>query len=100
MLKIELKEKIDESITFRLPTGLKIKLPGAVKQVGESVKFTDGHAIGDLYRQLTEMFVDGTLDIFTKGANELFKLMSIVKPSKAQMAKVNMKAIKDLGGKL
>ena len=102
MIKIEIKKKNDESMTFRLPKSLKLKLPGAYEEEGR-VKFKDGKAIGSLMRQLTQAYVEGQLSnvngevkTLREGALNLLKLMSIVKPSKKEMEGVNMKAIKEL----
>jgi hypothetical protein len=125
MLEIKVKEKNDESITFRLPKSLKERLPGALIEPKTGIiRFKDGHAIGDLFRQLTELYTSGAFekqetenrklhDIIDKnlkqnqrliykieklkaGATALLTLMSIVKPTQAQRNKVNMNDITNL----
>lgn len=56
------EEKFDNQITFRLPSSLKLKLPGAFKDSLDCIKFKDGRAIGGLYRDLTYEFLNGKLE--------------------------------------
>ena len=101
MLKIEIRERNDESLTFRLPYSYKIELPGAQEIIREGkpvIIFEDGHAIGDLFRQLTKLYLDGCLEGsgLKDGTIELLKLMSVVKPTQEQMSKVDMNKIRKL----
>jgi len=95
MLKVKLREKNDDSITFRIPKSLKLKLPGAyLDKTDDRVKFEDGHAIGNLLRDLIDIYVNDNVNkdykILKNGAIELLKLMKIVKPTRAQMLKVRL----------
>ena len=62
--EIGLKAKNDEEITFRLPTALKLMIPGASwgvsKRTGkEKVIFESSIRVGRIYRDLTRQLING-----------------------------------------
>jgi hypothetical protein len=120
MVEVIIREKNDDSITFRLPSSVKKQLPGAYEEEADGnikVKFEDGKAIGQLFRDLTKLYTTGRLEqsnsknreleilladqariikILKAGTTELLKLMSLSKPAVMYRNKVNMKAIREL----
>jgi hypothetical protein len=74
LLEVEIEEKNDAYMTFRLPSELKLQLPGAyeeklddgtpkIDKYGNAiVKFKNGRAIGKLFRDLATMYVLGEIE--------------------------------------
>jgi len=94
MIEVKIQEKNDEALTFRLPSSLKEKLPGAYSEIDngkEYIRFKDGNAIGQLMRDLVEMFVSGRIE---KANTEIRALKEIVEHN-AQELKDKNKTLND-----